>query len=61
MGLYSKIDGYVTSSTRSELLGLIISMLCPMPIHNALDNLAVVNKANLYLEFMLKHPDAPPP
>eukprot|EP00973_Karenia_brevis_P005083 698372-Karenia_brevis.AAC.1 len=36
-------------------------MYSPLPVHNALDNLSVVNKANYYLKHMLQYPSAPPP
>eukprot|EP00973_Karenia_brevis_P004810 661493-Karenia_brevis.AAC.1 len=35
------LHGYTSSSTRAELMGAIIAILSPHPVHLALDNLSV--------------------
>eukprot|EP00973_Karenia_brevis_P077240 10730199-Karenia_brevis.AAC.1 len=41
----SYLRGFTSSSTRAELLGVIIALLAPTPVHIASDNLAVVKRA----------------
>eukprot|EP00973_Karenia_brevis_P094113 12420800-Karenia_brevis.AAC.1 len=48
--MFAYLDGYTSSSTRAELLGLIISLYSPGPVHTALDNAAVVT----FAQFLLK-------
>eukprot|EP00973_Karenia_brevis_P035530 4898582-Karenia_brevis.AAC.1 len=46
------LDGLPSSSTRAELLGLIICLYYPGPVHTALDNSAVVTFANFLIKFL---------
>eukprot|EP00973_Karenia_brevis_P094020 12420327-Karenia_brevis.AAC.1 len=39
------IRGYQSSSTRAEILGAILSLLAPLAVHLALDNINVVRQA----------------
>eukprot|EP00973_Karenia_brevis_P019403 2660519-Karenia_brevis.AAC.1 len=40
------LHGESTSSTRPELLAMILAMMAPIPMHIAIDNNNVVRKAN---------------
>eukprot|EP00973_Karenia_brevis_P009766 1318864-Karenia_brevis.AAC.1 len=49
------LRGFISSSTRAELLGVIIALLAPIPVHIALDNLAVVKKAQYFHNILLSN------
>eukprot|EP00973_Karenia_brevis_P069407 9651431-Karenia_brevis.AAC.1 len=55
--LYAYLDGHPTSSSRSELVGLILSLFAPVPLHVALDSAAVLHPAQAILSFLLDHHD----
>eukprot|EP00973_Karenia_brevis_P020893 2871148-Karenia_brevis.AAC.1 len=50
--MYAYLDGLPSSSTRAELLGLILSLYYPGPVHTALDNSAVVTFANSLIKML---------
>eukprot|EP00973_Karenia_brevis_P034255 4725144-Karenia_brevis.AAC.1 len=58
MELFSYLDGYQSSSTRAELVALILSLYAPGPVHVALDNASVVSFAQFLLHH-LQHHDLP--
>eukprot|EP00973_Karenia_brevis_P054969 7643094-Karenia_brevis.AAC.1 len=55
--LYTYLDGHISSSSRSELLGLILSLFSPAPVHVALDSAAVLHPAQKILDFLRLHPN----
>eukprot|EP00973_Karenia_brevis_P094568 12423157-Karenia_brevis.AAC.1 len=50
--LSSFINGSISSSSRTELLGLIISLFSPLPLHVALDSAAVLHPARSILSWL---------
>ena len=52
---------YTSSSSRIELLGTIIALFSDQPLHLAVDNASVVNRAALYRDWLLQRPEQPPP
>eukprot|EP00973_Karenia_brevis_P000674 96310-Karenia_brevis.AAC.1 len=54
--MFAYLDGLPSSSTRAELLGLIISLYSPGPVHTALDNASVVSFAQILLHQLNHHP-----
>eukprot|EP00973_Karenia_brevis_P070823 9845323-Karenia_brevis.AAC.1 len=49
-------NGLPSSSTRADLLGLIISLYYPGPVHTALDSAAVVTFAKFLIHHLSSHP-----
>eukprot|EP00973_Karenia_brevis_P049929 6932497-Karenia_brevis.AAC.1 len=49
------LDGIPSSSTRAELVGLIIALYSPGPVHVAIDNAAVVSFAQFLIHHLCTH------
>eukprot|EP00973_Karenia_brevis_P020390 2799125-Karenia_brevis.AAC.1 len=50
VALHAFHQGHLGSSTRAELMGAIVAALAPMPLHLALDNNTVVQKAKYLIQ-----------
>eukprot|EP00973_Karenia_brevis_P007575 1026279-Karenia_brevis.AAC.1 len=61
MQTYAPLRGPSTSSTRPELLALILATLAPRAIHMGIDNLTVVRKANKFLSRLMGPTSVHPP
>ena len=54
--LLAFLDGPISSSTRAELLGVIITIMSNLPVHVALDSAAVLSPASRIHQHLLSSP-----
>ena len=59
--IFGYLDGYQSSSARSELVGLILSLFSDVPLYIAVDNASVVRRAQLYHKWILQNATLEPP
>ena len=55
--LMSFVDGPISSSSRAELVGLIISLFSSLPVHAAIDSQVVLETASNILVFLSSFSD----
>eukprot|EP00973_Karenia_brevis_P007678 1042795-Karenia_brevis.AAC.1 len=55
------LGGYRSSSSRVELLGVILALLSDLPVFLAVDNASVVRRAHFYHKWLLQNPNSAPP
>ena len=51
----SYIDGFVSSSTRTELLGIILALFSDLPVHLAVDSAAVLGPARRIQSWLIRY------
>eukprot|EP00973_Karenia_brevis_P063358 8806287-Karenia_brevis.AAC.1 len=61
LAILGYLGGYKSSSSRIELLGVILSLLSNVAVHLAGDNLSVVRRADYYRKWLLDNPDSTRP
>ena len=61
MAIMGYLGGYTSSSSRIELLGVILSLFSDQPLHLAVDNASVVRRASMYLDWLLHDPSGAMP
>ena len=55
------LGGYRSSSSRIELVGVILSIMSNLPVHFACDNLSVLRRAQYYTDHLRQHDTQEPP